>query len=352
MKLYAKYISLVYLKYFTIFFIAFELFYIGIDALTNLSDLPSSANLVLLYLGLTALVAIKYILPLSLMFALIASSVSLIRSNELVSLYALGISKNRIIIIPFIISLIITAIYLGLSSTKIAYAREYQNAIETFQNPDSYSNGIFLKFENKFIYIDRLFANINRAQNIRIFEVKDGKLTSKTTAKKATFSSDSWQLYDAEITSLPNDFELGGDGLSQSTKKDVVVLKNFSPQIIENIYKSGSYSIIDAITTLKALNNEGLNTSSVKSALYTLIFFPFFAPFMVVILYYYMPITERFARLAVSSFAFVATVLGLWGALFVMGRFAQNGIVAPELAIIAPIAIICAFAAMKFIKNS
>ena len=57
MSLYARYVGWVYLKTFLIVFGALELFYVGIDLLTNLKELPASANLQLLYSGLTALLA-------------------------------------------------------------------------------------------------------------------------------------------------------------------------------------------------------------------------------------------------------------------------------------------------------
>ena len=57
-------------KYFVILFVALTLFYVGIDILTNLKSMPASANLKLLYFGLTSLTAVNYVLPLSLIFAL------------------------------------------------------------------------------------------------------------------------------------------------------------------------------------------------------------------------------------------------------------------------------------------
>ena len=108
-----------------ILFVALTLFYVGIDILTNLKDMPASANLKLLYFGLTSLTAVNYVLPLALIFALITSKFSMIRSNELVSFYALGIDKNRLIKPPFYIALAITFIYVGLNFTPFAYAYEY-----------------------------------------------------------------------------------------------------------------------------------------------------------------------------------------------------------------------------------
>ena len=49
MNLYARYVGWLYFKYFVIIFVALTLFYVGIDILTNLKDMPASANVVSTY---------------------------------------------------------------------------------------------------------------------------------------------------------------------------------------------------------------------------------------------------------------------------------------------------------------
>ena len=164
MKLYARYVGWVYIKSFLIVFLALELFYVGIDLLTNLKDLPPSANLQLLYVGLTSLSAISYVLPLSLIFALIILHVNMVRSNELISFYALGISKNKLILPPFLIALFVTIFYVGLNFTPFAYAHDYQKKHLLKNTAFSKStNDSFLKFEGKFIYIKELNSAKQRA---------------------------------------------------------------------------------------------------------------------------------------------------------------------------------------------
>ena len=176
MKLYAKYISWVYIKYFLIVFVALEFFYVGIDVLTNLKDFPQSANLAILYVCLTAVVAVSYILPLSLVLAMIIMGIKLIRSNELVSFYALGTSKNTLVLAPFLIALTITLFYIIANATPFVYAWNYRQGLAGLQDRDEMGKEIFLKFENKFIYVDRLFADASIAKNIKIFEVDEAGL--------------------------------------------------------------------------------------------------------------------------------------------------------------------------------
>ena len=73
MKVFIKYISFIYLKYFFIVFLALELFFVAIDVLNNLALLPKSANLAVLFVVFSAASAVPFLLPLSLVFALIIS---------------------------------------------------------------------------------------------------------------------------------------------------------------------------------------------------------------------------------------------------------------------------------------
>ena len=70
MKIITKYLLLKYLKYFFIILISLEFFFVGIDLLQNLSDLPNSANLQLLYVMYNAFFTFTITLPLSLVFGM------------------------------------------------------------------------------------------------------------------------------------------------------------------------------------------------------------------------------------------------------------------------------------------
>ncbi|MDO5045199.1 LptF/LptG family permease [Campylobacter sp.] len=352
MNLYAKYVGWLYFKSFFVIFLALIFFYVGIDVLTNLKDMPTSANLKLLYLSLTSLSAINYVLPLSLIFALIVSKFSMIRSNELVSLYALGLSKNSIVKPPFIIAFMITLIYVGLNFTPFAYSYEFQrNLIKTSQI-SRVSSDLFLKFEGKFIYIKELNPVTASVSDIRIFEVVDGKLLSATFGNKARFSENKWIVEDVNITAMPQNIALGAKGLEIKHLKSIETLEGFKPKTIENAYQSSSsISILDAIDFIFAFEKEGVGLNTVKSTLYNLAFSPFFAPFMVLIIYYFLPVTGRFFNLALTSFVFIIVTLCVWGALFVLMKFAHNGVILPEAGVLLPLICIFAFAIYLYFKH-
>ena len=345
MNLYARYVGWLYFKYFVIIFVALTLFYVGIDILTNLKDMPASANLKLLYFGLTSLTAVNYVLPLALIFALITSKFSMIRSNELVSFYALGIDKNRLIKPPFYIALAITFIYVGLNFTPFAYAYEYGRNIVKLSNLSRTSSDIFLKFEGKFVYVDSLNPISGEAKDVRIFDINGSDLRSATFGESAKFIDNAWLLKNAKIVNLPQNIKLGEKGLDIKTPSELKTLENFKPKTIESASaESSAITIPDAVDYILAFKDEGIGLNSTKTTLYNLAFAPFFAPFMVLIIYYFLPITGRFFNLALKSFIFTIASLCVWGALFVMMRFARNGVVSPEVGVLLPIILLGAYA--------
>ena len=345
MNLYARYVGWLYFKYFVILFVALTLFYVGIDILTNLKSMPASANLKLLYFGVASVTAGNYVLPLSLIFALIASEFSMIRSNELVSFYALGIDKNRLIKPPFYIALAITFIYVGLNFTPFAYAYEYGRNIVKLSNLSRTSSDIFLKFEGKFVYMDSLNPISGEAKDVRIFDINGSNLRSATFGLSARFVDDLWLVKQAKIVNLPQNIKLGEKGLDIKRLGELKTLENFKPKTIENAAaESSAITISDAVDYIQAFKNEGIGLNSVKTTLYNLAFSPFFAPFMVLIIYYFLPVTGRFFNLALKSFIFTIASLCVWGALFVMMRFARNGVISPEIGVLLPVILLGAYA--------
>lgn len=73
MKLFEKYIIQNYLKNFFVIFIALDLFYVGVDLLTNYNNIPDSANLQILYALFQGMNAVNYVLPLSIVFGMIVT---------------------------------------------------------------------------------------------------------------------------------------------------------------------------------------------------------------------------------------------------------------------------------------
>lgn len=341
MKIFQKYVVYSYIKNFLVLFFALELFYVGIDLLTNYKDLPDSANLQLLYTVFTMMDAVNYTLPLSSVFAMIVTKFSMIKSNELVTLYSVGITKKNIIKPIFLSSAMIATIYIVLNFTSFTYSKEYSSNLLKYSMVSNSSTNLFLKDKNQYVFFKVLDPIKKVANEIKIFDVSNNDLNKVITAKSGYFFENRWILKDAKVTTKPKVSGLSQNGLVEENFSRYETLENFKPKIIENVHK-GEYklSTLDALDALMFFDEQGINTDRIKTILYTQIFFPLFAPFLVIILFYQLPASSRFFNFAFLSFVFVFITLLTWGVLFLLSKLAYTSVIIPEVAILFPIVLL------------
>ena len=351
MGIFFRFVSFIYLKNFFIICFSLTFFFVGIDLVLNYKDLPKSANLDLLYVIFLACSAINYVLPISLVFALILFLLALIKTNELVSFYSLGISKNLVILYPFLWALFFCFVYVGLNMTSFAYANDYKNNLAKGGNFEKESSDIFLRYNDNFVYISKLDLSKNILKDIKIFNIKDFNLTKVTSSDNAYFKDSYWLLLDGNVVKFENKYDINSKGFDLEKINDLKVLEDFKPKAIESVNNKNSYSILDAIESFKVFKEQNINTNFLKVELYKLLFAPFFAPFLMLILYYFFPITSRYFNLALVSFIFFISILVVWGFLFIFIRFSENGILSPEFGIIYPVCFIVLFSLYMLYKN-
>jgi len=352
MKIFQKYLVILYIKNFFIVFIALSLFYVGIDILQNLKNLPDSANLQILYFLYKFLDSVNYILPISLIFAMIFTKLKMIKNSELVSLYSFGISKNSVIIPIFSISLLITLFYIFLNATSFAYANEYAKNIKKYHRLASSSNDLFLKNFDTYIYIKYLNPFKKEAVGMKLFVTENGDLKKIIKAKKAVFKDNSWELRDVVIVKKPKVSIKGGGKLEIEKKDKMTALSDFKPKIIRNVFEGRtSFSIIDAYYAIKLLKPQEINIEKIKGILYLMTIFPLFAPFFILASFYYIPISARFFDTALLGTVFILSSLVLWGILFILAKITINGIMIPEVGIVLPIALLMSVAIFLYLKH-
>ncbi|RKO64721.1 hypothetical protein CKA54_03560 [Campylobacter sp. P255] len=352
MSIFFRYISSLYLKSFFILFFSLTFFFVAIDFLLNFNRLPKSANLELLYIFFLTCSAASYILPLAIVLALVLCVFNMIRSNEFVSLYALGLSKNQVILYPFIWAMFFCCVYVGLNFTPFAYADEYKSNILKRGVVDREGGEILIKYNNKFIYIEK--TSSQTLYNVKIFDVDDLNIQSITQAKSAKFDGNSWNLNNAKATNIPKDLVVSKEGLSIEEFQNIKGLEDFSPKILERISlidTKPSYSILDALESMLIFAKQNISTNTLRSSLYSLILTPFFAPFLMLIVYYYFPLTARFFNLALLAFVFFVCILLVWGMLFLFTRLSENEILLPELGIMLPVFILMSIGSFYYIKH-
>ncbi len=332
-------LSLLYLRYFLIVLIALSSFMVGFDLMENASELPSSANLVLIYIMYKFFYAIDMMLPISLTFAIIISLVELIRSNALAAFFALGYSKVRIMA-PFLsVAGGLILIYIAMHSTNFARSNEFANNLrETSQFIRPTSN-LFFTHEGNYIYFGNLYPLSKRAEDIRIFTFKEGHLQEALGASEAIYDEGYWKIEKAHILRPSETFDIKGSGFVTQEGENIRVLRDFKPKILDQVYEGkANFTIGDGLDALKLLENQNVDVAKIKSALYRMFITPWFAPILMVIFFTYAPISSRFLNLSLFSFGAILVTLIVWGILFMMGELSNNKTLAPEIGIIVPIA--------------
>jgi lipopolysaccharide export system permease protein len=351
MKLFQKLLSKIFLKNFIILFLALELFFTGIDLMQNFKNLPPSANLQIIYATNIFLNFMNYTLPLSLLFSMLMTIFQLIRSNELVSLYALGTSKREVITPIFLLSLLITLLYIGLNNTNFVKANEYADSIKKHGKITNTSSHLFLKSHNDYVYIESLRPLQKEGRNIKIFQTKGTDLQKIIEAKRAIFKEDHWELQEVTEIIKP-DINQKGAKLHYKTLSTLDALEGFKPQIIDNLFKGKSkLTIQDSLSAITLLNAQSLKTDKIRANLYIMILFPLFAPIAILALFYPMPAQRRASNLALLSTLYIFGILMLWGILFTLAKISSNGALLPEFGIILPLILLLLLSLYLIYKN-
>lgn len=330
-----RYLSLLYLKYFFIILLALIFFFVGLDYLQSAKSLPNSANLQLMYVVYKAFYAMDILLPISTIFAMISTKIYLIRSNELVAIYSIGYDKKSVIKPLFFISLLIISIFTLLHTTSFSYANENANNIKKHNFLTSSTSDLFFKYNQYYIYFEKLYPFQKKAKNIRIFLLKKDKLKEILRAKEAFFEENRWYIKNAQIIKKIEEKE---PKISIFEKKNISLLEGFKPKILDSVYEGKtSFSILDALYAIKLLKEQKINIEKIKAVLYSQIIYPFFAPFLMVILFFFVPITQRIANITIFSFGAIILSLVTWGILYTLVRLSLSGVLIPEFSTIFPI---------------
>jgi len=348
-----RYLAGIYLRYTLLILVALELLMSGMDYIGAQDKLPDSANLKMLYLIFKGSAALKVTLPISVVFGVIVTKIHLIRRNELVATYALGASRSRVLQPFFLSSLTLSLIYVSAYFTAFTQFEEKAEAIKQNRYFSSSTNDLFLKYDESYIYIERLFPLKKEAEGVRIFQLENKELKRYVEAKFARFEEGAWRFPKAKIIEKPKVFGLQKEGIKILEINDYRALEGFKPEIMDTVFEGKtSFMIHDAALAIWLLWDQGIDTTRIRGVFYGLIFLPLFAPIFVVVIFFTVPISSRFFNLALFSSAAVFLTLAGWGLLFTLSQLSISGTLLPELAILLPFAAAVMFAGYLFKKES
>ena len=341
MSIFTKYLLGKYLKYFFIILLSLEIFFIGIDFLQNIKNLPESANLQLLYLFYNGFFTLTITLPLSLIFGWVITLTFFIKNNEIVSFYSLGISKKKVIRPILFISTLITIILIALQTTPLAYSYEQKTKILNNNFFVSEKSNIFLKYNEYFIYFKKLYPLEKKALDIHIFKLKDNNVIEAIVAPKAYYQNKKWYVIDAKVIKKPEVINWDNSKLEVSYEKFLYTLEGFEPKIINNIYKNKTYfSIFDAISAIALLEAQDFNTNKIKAILYSHLFTPFFVLPLIVLIFIFSSASSRFFNMGKFISISIFFTLLVWGIMFLLQKLSVGSIILAEVAILLPLIIL------------
>lgn len=335
MSILSKYILKKYLINFIIVLISLELFFVGIDYLQNFKNIPASANLQLLYILYNSFFTLTLALPLSIVFGWIVTLVLFIKNNEFVAFNALGATRKNIFmpVVIVSISLLITLIFLQM--TPLAYSYKQKRKIlndEYFSNTKS---DIFLKYNEYYVYFQKLLPLEKKAENIHIYKINGDNLVETIIGEKAYFQNDKWYVVDVKVINKPENIDINNSKLDVRYEKFLHTLEGFKPKILDNVYESKSdFSIMDAVSALILLKDQGMNTQKIRTILYNQLIIPFFVIPILILVYSFASLNSRFFNMAkFVSFSIFGTLI-VWGFFFLVFRLTSSGTVIPEISML------------------
>lgn len=347
-----KYVSYHFLKYFIIILFALVLFSVAFEYTSKSVNTLESANLLLIFLVYKSFFAVDMLLPISLVFAMISTKIFLIRSNALVSFYSLGYSRVDILKPFLVVSVFITLIYVLLHfSSSFSKANSHAKNIEDNAEYLSPTRDLFFSYKEKFVYFSKMLPLQSRAEDVRIFTAVDGSLKEVVIASKAVYEDDFWHIKSGDIIKKPDSLGFDSPGITVLNNQDLRLLEGFKPKILDQVYEGKvDFTIGDAIDALLILKDENVNLDTIKGSLYKIAVYPFFVPCLVVIIFFFVPISARFLNVSLFSFGAIIATLVVWGIMFMLSEFAKNKTIPSEVGILLPVSILFVIALRQWYK--
>jgi lipopolysaccharide export system permease protein len=325
---YFWYILKKYVKNFLIVLLGLAFLFVVVDVSFNISKLPESSNLQVLYAFYVFIYSVFVIYPLALIFAFLLTLNNMIKFNELVSFYSLGFSPKKLLK-PLILSSSFIFFLMSLAqSTKITYANQYAQAIKN--NMSLKNKNLFLKYNENIIFIKELNPILKKAKDIEVFELKNNKLKKVIYAKEAVFKNNRWIAKNAEVYEITSE-------MWKKSVKNIEFLKNFKPKILSNLKSLDNISFYDAYIAIKYFKDLDLN--KILSIVFFKIFTPISMILLMIILFVSAPIHIRISNVSFFMIKSVTFSILVWGSELLLYKFTKQGVL-PYWVLVLPVAVL------------
>ena len=349
-KLYFFYLAKLYLKNLLSILLGLSFAFAAIDYFQYAQKLDVSGSYQILYIFYMWEQALGLLYPLAIVFALIVTKLSLIRNNTMGALHAFGYSKKRVVWPLLMVSVLTYLIFTLLHTTEFSYARD-KGALLLKNEMNAYDvNNLFFKYNDTFVYIDKLDPVRKTIEDITIFKVEGYQVRYTIKASRATFNGHEWDAENATIkTHIYNRGKLVRYRVEH--KESIKTLKGYKPKIIESLYEGKALNIVDAYNTWRLLDKQHLNSDKIRAVLYDKTVVPLFAIALLVILFFKLPFHARMMNVGSIVAISLGATFAIWGVLFGLNQIGTNGVLIPELTAILPVFLLCAYAVYIYFSD-
>ena len=314
-----------------------------IDYFQHIGQLDVAGNYKILYIFYKWQEALSMLYPLGIVFALIMTKLSLVKNNTMTALHSFGYNKKKLFFPLFVVALFTYIGFTLLHTTEFSYAKDKANLLLKNELGAYNVNDLFFKYNETFVYINKLDPIEKKIEDITIFKVEGYQVRYTINAPLATFDGKEWTAQEAILKMhIYKDGEL--ERYKVEHKKSIKTLKGYKPKIIESLYEGKALNIIDAYYTWKLLDTQQLNSDKVRISLYDKVVVPLFSLALLLILFFKLPFHTRMINMgSVIALSLGATFV-IWGVLFGLAQIGANGVLLPEVSAVLPIILLWIYA--------
>ena len=336
LPLYFRYFVKLYIKNLIAILFGLAFAFAAIDYFQHVQQLDVSGNYKILYIFYMWQEALGLLYPLAIVFALIMTKIGLVKNNTMGALHAFGYNKKRLFLPLLFVASVTYGIFIYLHTTEFSYAKDKASAILDNEISAYDVNDLFFKYNDTFVYINKLNPIKKEIEDITIFKVEGHQVRYTINAPLATFDGHEWDAQDATLKTLvyqKNELQK----YTVEFKEHIKTLEGYKPKIIESLYEGKALNIVDAYNTWKLLDKQGLKSDKIRASLYDKVIVPLFAIALLLILFFKLPFHARMMNLGAVIALSLGTTFVVWGLLFGLGQIGANGVLSPESTAIVPI---------------
>lgn len=295
--------------------------------------------------------ALGLLYPLAIVFALIMTKFALIKSNTMGALHAFGYTKKRLVLPLLLVALISYIIFTLLHTTEFSYAKDKANLLLKNQIGAYDVNNLFFKYNDTFVYIEKLDPVEKKIKGMTIFKVKDYQVRYTISAASASFNGVQWDAHDATIKKHIYNKEGILEKYILEHKDTIATLRGYKPKIIESLYEGKTLNIVDAYYTWQLLRKQDLSSDKIRAAVYAKIIVPLFSLALLVILFFKIPFHLRMMNAGTVMASALGATFVVWGILFGLNQIGTNGILLPEITALVPIGMLWIYALYVYMTD-